>query len=103
MVGNDRRGEKSRKLESAVAIGSDHHGHLDVLVAQSGDASSPLSFDRAPTFELEAELAKEVNRRRKVLDDDSYVVHPFDRHVSNLQTVAPVHNGNAVPLTISNG
>jgi hypothetical protein len=24
--------------------------------------------------------------RRKVIDDDSYVVHPFKRHLSNLQT-----------------
>jgi hypothetical protein len=39
----------------------------------------------ARPFELEAELAKEINRRFEVIDDDSYVVHPFERHVSNLQ------------------
>jgi ABC-type multidrug transport system ATPase subunit len=36
---------------------------------------------------LEAELAKEINRPSDVIDDDSYVVHPFERHVSNLQGV----------------
>jgi ABC-type multidrug transport system ATPase subunit len=36
---------------------------------------------------LETELAKEINRPSDVIDDDSYVVHPFERHVSNLQGV----------------
>jgi hypothetical protein len=33
---------------------------------------------------LEAELLKEINRLFEVSNDDSYVVHPFERHVSNL-------------------
>ena len=43
---------------------------------------------------IEAELAKEINRPSEVFDDDSYVVHPLERHVSNLQGVAwssPIH------------
>jgi hypothetical protein len=41
----------------------------------------------ARPFELKAELAIEINRSSEVLDDDSYVVHPLERHVSNLQGV----------------
>ena len=48
-----------------------------------GDES--LLFDHLTG--LEAELAKEINRPSDVIDDDSYVVHPFERHVSNLQGV----------------
>src|SRR5262245_66250047 len=61
-----------------------HHGNLDALIAQPSDTSGPLSFDRGPPFELETELAKEINRRCEVIDDDSDVVHPFKRHVSTL-------------------
>src|SRR5262245_34927435 len=63
------------------------HGNLDALIAKSSDTSGPFSFDRGPPFELEAELAKEINRPSEVIDDDSYVVHPFERHVSSLQGV----------------
>jgi hypothetical protein len=35
-------------------------------------------------FELEAQLAKERNRRPKVLDDNANVVHPLNRHMANL-------------------
>jgi hypothetical protein len=57
-----------------------HHRNLDALIAQSSDTSGPLSFDRGPPFELKAEFAKEINRRSEVIDDDSYVVHPFECH-----------------------
>ena len=46
-----------------------------------------------PPLEIEAEFAKEINRRSEVIDDDSYVVHPFERHVSNLQSVVESNNG----------
>ena len=67
-----------------MAVGRAHHGNLDALIAQSSDTSGPFSFDRGPPFELETELPKEINRRREVIHDDSDVVHPFKRHVSNL-------------------
>jgi hypothetical protein len=76
-----------------MAVRRAHHGNLDALIAESSDTSGPFSFDRGSPFELEAELAKELNRRCKVIDDDSYVVHPFKRHVSNLQTVVYFDNG----------
>jgi hypothetical protein len=76
-----------------VAVRRAHHRNLDALIAQSRDTSGPFSFDGGSPFELEAELAKELNRRRKVIDDDSYVVHPFERHVSNLQSVVNSDNG----------
>jgi len=68
-----------------VAVRRAHHGNLDALIGQSSDTSGPFSFDRGPPFELEAELLKEINRLSEVIYDDSYVVHPFERHVSNLQ------------------
>jgi hypothetical protein len=87
VIRDGRRREKAGELEPAVAVGRAHHGNLDALIAQSSDTTGPFSFDRGPPFELKAELAKKINRRRKVIDNDSYVVHSFKRHVSNLQTV----------------
>ena len=81
------RVEHGAEEKPAVTVGSAHHGNLDALIAQSGDTSGPFSFDRGPPFELEAELAKEINRPSEVIDDDSYVVHPFECHVSNLHLV----------------
>ena len=88
MIRDGQRREESGELEPAVAIRRAHHGNLDALIAQSSDTSGPFSFDRGPPFELEAEFAKEINRPSEIIDDDSYVVHPFQRHVSNLQGVA---------------
>src|SRR5262245_66548216 len=85
MIRDGRRREKPGELEPAVAVRRAHHGNLDALIAQCSDTSGPFSFDRGPPFEIEAELAKEIDRRFEVIDDDSYVVHPFKRHVSNLQ------------------
>ena len=70
-----------------MAVRRAHHGNLDALSAQSGDTSCPFSFNCGPPFELEAELSKETNRPSDVIDDDSYVVHPLKRHLSNLQGV----------------
>src|SRR6185503_19440479 len=56
VIGDCRRSEKARELEPAVAIGRDHHGDLDALEAQSGDAPGPVSFDRGSPFECEAKL-----------------------------------------------
>src|SRR5580692_7133168 len=84
VICDDRRRKKPRELESAVAVRCAHHGNLDALIAQSSDTSGPFSFDRGPAFEIEAELAKESNRRVEISDDDSYVVHPFKRHVFTL-------------------
>jgi hypothetical protein len=67
-----------------VAVWRAHHGNLDALVAESSDTSGPFAFDRGPPFELEAELAKEIDRRGEILDDDSYVVHPLNRHMPNV-------------------
>jgi quercetin dioxygenase-like cupin family protein len=64
VVRDRRRGEKPRELEPAVAVGRPHHGDLDALVAQSRDASGPLAFDHGLPLEFEAELAKELDRRR---------------------------------------
>src|SRR5262249_14865240 len=75
-------------LEPAVAIRRAHDGNLDMLIAQSSDTSGPFAFDRGTPFQLEAEFLKEINGPSEVFDDDAYVVHPLERHVSNLQGVA---------------
>jgi hypothetical protein len=85
VIRDGRRCEEAGELEPTVAVRRAHHGNLDALIAQSSDTSSPFSFDRGPPFELKAEFAKEINRPPEVIDDDSYVVHSFERHVSNLQ------------------
>src|SRR5204862_7178775 len=82
MIRDDRRREEAGELEPAVAVRRAHHGNLDALIAESSDTSGPFSFDRGSPFELEAELAKEINCRCEVIDDDSYVVHPFQCHMS---------------------
>jgi hypothetical protein len=88
-----RRRVEAGELEAAVAVRGTHHGNLDALIAQTIDTSGPFSFDRSPPFDLETKLAKELNRPSEVLDDDSHVVHPFERHVSNLQAVVHSNNG----------
>src|SRR5947208_16830021 len=75
------RRDKPGELQPAVAVWRAHHGNLDALISQSSDTPGPFSFDRGPLFELEAELAKEINCRCEVIDDDSYVVHPFKCHM----------------------
>src|SRR4051794_22542745 len=85
VVRDGRWREEAGELEPAVAVRRAHHGDVDALIAQSSDTSGPFSFDRRPPFDLEAELAKEINRPSEVIDDDSCVVHPFERHVSNPQ------------------
>jgi hypothetical protein len=62
VIRDGRRREEAGEFEPAVAVRRAHHGNLDALIAQSSDTSGPFSFDRGPPFELEAELAKEINR-----------------------------------------
>src|ERR671919_1729389 len=93
MIRDGRWREKPGELEPAVAVRRAHHGNLHALIAQSSDTSGPFSFDRGLPFEIQAELAKEIDRRGEVIDDDSDVVHPLKRHISNLQ--GGVYSDNA--------
>jgi hypothetical protein len=90
VVRDGRRREEAGELKPTVAVRRAHHCNLYALIAQSSDTSGPFSFNRGPTFEFEAELAKEINRLSEVIDDDSYVVHPFECHVPNLLITAPL-------------
>jgi hypothetical protein len=92
VIRDGRRRDKAGELEPAASVRRAHHGNLDALIAQSSDTSCPFSFDRGPPLELEAKLAKEINRPSEIIDDYSYVVHPFERHVSNLQGVIESNN-----------
>jgi len=69
---------RNREISSRLwPSGVRHHGHLDAHGVQPGDALCPVSFDCGLTFKLEPELAKELNRRSEVLDDNAYIVHPL--------------------------
>jgi hypothetical protein len=65
------------------------------------DHAQPIPLRSWRAFELEAEFAKEVNRRRKVFDDDSHVVHPFERYLFNLEDVGD--RDNSPPARSSEG
>jgi hypothetical protein len=88
VIRDDRWREEAGELETAVAVWRAHHRNLDALIGKSGDTSCPFSFDRGPPFELKAELSKEINCPSEVIDDDSYVIHSFERHASNLHKFA---------------
>src|SRR5205085_12112744 len=92
VIGDYTRCKKARELEPAVAVRSAHHGDLDALVAQSSDTPCPLSFHHGSPFELEAELAKELDRRCEVVDDDADVVESFKCHGPNLHFVVCLCN-----------
>jgi hypothetical protein len=87
VIRDDTWREQTEEFETAVAVRRAHHGNLDALIGKSGDPSCPFSFDRGPPFELKAELSKEINCPSEVIDDDSYVIHSFERHASNLHNV----------------
>src|SRR5215211_6778506 len=84
VVSGHRRSDKSRKLESALAVRRAHHGDLDLLAVESRDTPRPLSVYRRLSFELEPEHAKELDCRRQILNDDAYVVHT-ECHMPKLQ------------------
>ncbi len=86
MIGDDGRGEESRKLEPTVAVRGDQHGDLYVLVPQPGDAPGPLSFDRGSPFELEAELDEEWDNGVERFYHDADVVHPLHRHTLSFRS-----------------
>ena len=66
-----------------MAVRRAHHGDLDALVAQAGDAPRPLAFRHGSPFELEAELEEELDHHSEVFHDDADVIH-FERHRANL-------------------
>jgi hypothetical protein len=56
----DSTSHEAREFESAVAIGRDHHGDLDALETQSGDAPGPCAFDGSAPFERHAKLGEKA-------------------------------------------
>ena len=82
VIFNDWRREKARELDTAVAVRRAHHGDFDALIRQSGDTSGPFAFDGGASFKFEAEFEEEINCAFEVIDYDSNVVHPFERHVT---------------------
>jgi hypothetical protein len=64
-----------------VAVRGDHHGDLDALVAQSGDAPGPFSFDRSSPFELQAQLGEKRDGLIEGFYYDADIVHPLKTHI----------------------
>jgi hypothetical protein len=102
VIGDNGWCEKSRKLEPTVAVRGDHHGDLDTLLPQSGDAPGPLTFDRRSPFELQAELDEERDRGIERFYDDAYVVHPFQTHI-NSAPFCPEMSGIAMHVAFKDG
>jgi len=102
VIRDHRRSEESRELKPAMAVRRPHHGDLDTLLAESGNPARPLPLRHRLTFELQAEGAKERNRRRDVLDDDADIVQPLNRHPASLGTRdRPADAHGAVRVTSS--
>ena len=80
VIGDHGWSEESRKLETTVAVRRSHHGDLDTLLAEPGNAARPFALDHRPTFELQAKGAKELDHRLEVLDNNADVVHPLNSH-----------------------
>jgi hypothetical protein len=75
MVSDYWRRDKSRELESAVAVGGDHHCNLNLLVTQSGNTASPFSLDHRSPFKLEPKFDEKRNNFIERLYYDADVVH----------------------------
>src|SRR6476661_187677 len=73
-----------------MTVGSDHHGDLDALGTESGDAPGPFSFDYGSPFQPEAKLGEELNGGIEVLHHDADVVHTLDCHAVSLASNALV-------------
>src|SRR5690349_6259206 len=82
MIGDDGRAKESRKLEPTMTVWSNHHGDLDALLSQSGDAPSPLSFDGGSSFEFQTKLLEERDGIIERFHHDTDVVHPLYSHFS---------------------
>src|SRR5918996_1496294 len=63
-----------------MAVWGDHHGDLDALRPQSGDAPGPFSFDRGSPFEIQAKLGKKCDGGVEGFYHDADVVHPLKTH-----------------------
>jgi len=67
-----------------VTVRGPHECNLDANVIQSDDEVHPVALDwcRA-TVELHAELDEEGDGSFEVVDHDTDMVHPLDRHFAN--------------------
>ena len=75
---------KFGQFKSAVAVRSPHHGDVDPHVVESDHAVHSGSLDRTLAFQLQTKLKEEGNGSLEVVDIDAYIVHPLDRHRTNV-------------------
>jgi len=67
-----------------MAVRRDHHGDLDALGPESGNAPSPFSFDEGTAFESQAKLGEKRDCGIERFDHNADVVHPLNTHVVRL-------------------
>ena len=91
MIRADGRREEAGEFEPVVAVRRAHHGDLDALIAESSDAPGLFSFDGCLSFEFQAEVEEDINGCCQVVDDDSHVVHAFERLNPNVQAADRNH------------
>ena len=69
---------------SMSSVGRPHECDLDSNLIESDDAVHPVALDGCrATVELHPELDEEGDGSFEVVDDDTDVVHPLDRHVAD--------------------
>ena len=66
-----------------MAVRRPHHGDIDSDTGEPDDPVRPRSLDGCLAFQLQTEIDEERDSSREVVDNDTDVVHPLDRHVLN--------------------
>jgi len=66
-----------------MAVRRPHHGDIDSDTVEPDDPVRPRSLDGCLAFQLQTEIDEERDSSREVVDNDTDVVHPLDRHVLN--------------------
>jgi hypothetical protein len=75
---------KFGQLESAVAVWSPHHGDVGPHIVEPNNAVHPRPLDYSLAFQLQTKFKEKNNSSLKVVDDDADIVHPLDRHRTNV-------------------
>jgi hypothetical protein len=83
----------------ASSRSSEGRREVDSNLIESDDAVHPVALDGCrATVQLHAELDEEGDSSFEVVDDDTDMVHPLDRHVADPRAcTAPSYRGRVDP------
>jgi hypothetical protein len=84
-----RRRVELGQLEPSVAVRGPHRRDVRPDSLEPNDAIHPAALDGCLAFQLESELNEERLGACKVIDDDSDMFHPLDRHAGLLGVARP--------------